>query len=361
MKQTNTLSPASFLRRLFLFAFILLFLAGSMMAVFDPYQHYRQSPVPYVVHPRFCLSGLTKHADYDAILIGSSMAQNFNIPEMEEVFGGEILKATKGGLTPWEALKIMRWAQEASKASRIYLTLEPIYFNSNSTKDDYFPDYLANNTVTDDLSYLFGYEAWTLFLPIDLAIIGGNLTGITLPSSIQKNTNPDLSGRWAESAVYPGEEALVNNYLNGEGRVSAQRAEGMAERMKQNFDRWLSSEPFDADTEYVYFSAPYSILYWTHTKREGSFDALMEFRTYFFERLNEYDNVKVYDFQALPAVFDLSLYKDVSHYSHTVNDEMVRLLAAEECLATQEAVSENTRLIRAGVDALCAKYPALMS
>lgn len=358
MKQ---LSARAFLRQLLILTLALVFLAGAVMFAVDPYFHYRASEdAAYVLLDRFCLPGMVRGFDYDAVLVGSSMCQNFNMDLMEEVLGGEILKATKGGLTIGEADAILSWIREAGRADTVYFSLELTRFNTPEPEESYYPDYLTNASLADDFRYLYGYEAWMRALPMDAVTLTLDALNLPLPQVLREKTEADEIGRWAQDASYPGEAALVESYLSGGSGVSAQNAEGMAQRMKESVDAWLSSEPFDPNITYYFFSAPYSALYWTHLAREGTLDAVLELRTYFFERLSQYDNVIAFDFQGLDQIQNLDLYKDITHYHESINDRMTRLLAAGEYRATEERVEETNAFLRDCVRALCEKYPALL-
>lgn len=351
------LSPRAFFLRFVAFALALLLVGAGVVVAVDPYQHYRKSE-SHVLYERYSLPGMVEHHTYDAALVGSSMCQNFNMESIDNAFGVRCFKATKGGLTPGEAAEIMTWLKEEGKAKTVFLSLEITHFANEEPADKYFPDYLANDSLFDDWQYLYGYEAWMRFLPID-ALFSALSALEKLPASLKAKTSPALLGDWSDDAVYPGADRLVRSYLSGSGSVSAQNADGMLSRMKEHFDAWLAAEPFDPDTEYVYFSAPYSALYWAHTVREGTFEPILEFRTYFYSRLAEYENVTLYDFGAIPQISDLSLYKDISHYGPSLNEYMVSALAEGEHLATPEGVAENNEAIRAMVFALCEEYPEL--
>lgn len=361
MKQS--LTPRAFLVRLLCVTLALLLLCGGILWLVDPYEHYRKAGTDYVINDRFCTPGMIAHREYDALLVGSSMCQNFDISDMEQKLGGEILKAVKGGMTLNEADLLCRLAAEAGQAEHIYLSIDLVQFNKAIADEEYYPEYLVNDTVLDDYRYLFGYEAWMRYVPLDTALILLEGLGADVPYILDKETEADNIGRWMERAAaqdaFVGEEKLIENYLAGKGTVSAQDTEGMYERMAARLDAWLATEPFDPDVEYSVFFAPYSVLYWAHAAREGGIEDLLAFREYYFARLSEFDNVRAFDFQAMDETRDLDLYKDLSHYHEDVNALMTRAMAEGTHLATAEAVRENNEKIRAGVLALCEKYPVL--
>ncbi len=363
MNERKTLTPRAFFVRLVGFSLAVLLIAGGVMYMVDPYEHYRKSSTDYVINDRFCMPGLIEQETYNAVLIGSSMCQNFDMDLMEETLGGEILKAVKGGMTPGESALLCDLIAQNSKADTIYLGLDLSRFNETGEAEEYYPAYLTDESVFNDARYLFGYEAWMRYLPLDLAVLVAECAGVSLPQAIENERDADAIGRWAERAeaqnAYVGEDKLVENYLTGRGSVGAQNPEGMVSRMRSKLDEWLAGDPFSDDITYYVFFSPYSALYWAHTAREGTFEGLLEFRAYFFEKLREFDNVIPVDFQAMEETRDLSLYKDISHYHQSVNDKMTHGLASGEYVATAEAVEAHNDYLRESVAQLVSRHPEL--
>lgn len=76
-----------------LFVFFLVWL-------FDPYFHFHK-PFPFVSYrlldERYCNDGISRHFDYDAIITGTSMAQNYKTTELNALFGVKAVKETFSG------------------------------------------------------------------------------------------------------------------------------------------------------------------------------------------------------------------------------------------------------------------------
>lgn len=358
-----TLSPRAFLVRTLLYTLAVLLVAGTVMFLTDPYQYYRKSPAGYAIDERFSTPGMIRHFEYDAALVGSSMCQNFDMDLLDETTQSEVLKLVKGGMTPAESALLLDLLSRAGKAETVYLGLDLSRFNEEEA-EEYYPAYLTNDTALDDWRYLFGYEAWMRHLPLDLAIAAAETAGISLPSTLTQNSDPDQIGRWMERAIaqkaFVGADRLVENYLEGKGTVSKQDTEGMYERMTRKLDDWLAGDPFDEGVHYYVFFSPYSALYWAHTAREGSLETFLTFRTYFFERLRAYENVTPIDFQAMEETRNLDLYKDVSHYHSDINDRMTKGFVSGEFVATEKTVCENNDFLRESVRLMQEAYPALI-
>ena len=67
----------------------------GLIAVVDPYFHYHK-PLPYFSYTldneRYQNDGILRHFDYDAVITGSSMTENFKPSELDELFGVNAVK-----------------------------------------------------------------------------------------------------------------------------------------------------------------------------------------------------------------------------------------------------------------------------
>lgn len=78
----------------------LLILTGLVVVVVDPYFHYHKpfSFLSYRLYEeRYTNDGISRHFDFDAMITGTSMAQNFKPSEMDELFGTNAVKETFSG------------------------------------------------------------------------------------------------------------------------------------------------------------------------------------------------------------------------------------------------------------------------
>ena len=68
----------------------ILLLLGSITAVLDPYFHYHAplEGLSYeLFYQRYQNDGIVKHFDYDALITGNSMTENFKTSLCDELFG----------------------------------------------------------------------------------------------------------------------------------------------------------------------------------------------------------------------------------------------------------------------------------
>ena len=74
---------------------------AALVFVVDPYFHYRAPALEmfgYVLdNERFQNDGIVKHFKYQAMIVGSSMAENFLPSQFEKLFGSKTIKTTMSG------------------------------------------------------------------------------------------------------------------------------------------------------------------------------------------------------------------------------------------------------------------------
>lgn len=79
--------------------FILIITALTVFIV-DPYFHYHK-PLSFLTYrlseERYINDGISRHFDFDALITGTSMAQNFKPSEMDALFGTNSVKETFSG------------------------------------------------------------------------------------------------------------------------------------------------------------------------------------------------------------------------------------------------------------------------
>ena len=196
------------------------------------------------------------------------------------------------------------------------------------------------------LRYLFSYEAWFRYIPLDLAVSMLGKLSIDLPIKIQQATDVDYLGNWENDYLF-GEDVVIRNYLNEDYGVSSVELEGLSVRMKKWTDKLFANLPGDK-SRYYFFFPPYSVLFWYDAEQKGYFEIYQDAKRYFYEQATAY-GAKVYDFQSAEFITDLNNYKDMTHYRAEINDWMVTCFSNQECLLNVEHLDKNIAKLRDAV------------
>lgn len=189
-----------------------LFLLSLFVFLIDPFFHYHMpwfNLQPYAYDEIYQNPGLAAYDTYDAIIIGSSMSENFSAKWFNEAFGVNTLKLTYSGSTA-ENLRIAVEMAEESREEQIKyvfanIDLFILYQDYSATRHP-LPEYLYDNNVFNDVKYLLNKDV--LFDDINL--------------TIEKNRNGDVPSlteaySWYEERrdEFSKENALENCSITG--------------------------------------------------------------------------------------------------------------------------------------------------
>ena len=112
----KNLSAAQWLRRFLALVLAVLAILAVLVYIIDPYYHYRAYDHKYKIDKIFSVPGVVKNYDYDTIIIGSSMTQNFDMDSFRRELGQNPVKATLGGIDTPEVAALLKLAQDSGHA-----------------------------------------------------------------------------------------------------------------------------------------------------------------------------------------------------------------------------------------------------
>lgn len=320
--------------------------------IVDPFFQFRTKDNAYMLSGQFVSAGLVKNYDYDTLIIGSSMTQNFDMDLFREKLGVKPLHIGLGRMESNEELEFLELAYARGDVDRYYICAD-MYMFTEAPGESKNPQYLLKNGFLSKCRYLLSYEVWARYIPIDIGFMILDRLGISLPQKYQDAKSIDKLENFSLDYTF-SEEVVLSNYAGGAYGVSGVEVENLYERMKIQIDNYISGLDFERG-EYVFFFPPYSALYWVDTQLTGAFDPYMQGKKYFVQKLTEC-GATVYDFQPAELITDLNNYKDITHYSPAVNDWMVECMAKGENIITVEDCDEKQAELESRVDEFRGKY-----
>ena len=302
-----------FVRNTLMMTVALLIVCGSAIFAIDPYYHYHTPWFGLQATPfqeRYCNAGLAEHFDYDSVIIGSSMTENFRASWFDEAFSCKTIKLSYSGARSINTKTIMEKVFEHGGVRIVYL------YDGIGGND---VNYLLNKNI------LFGDTVKTLqrqenFSFDDMYVWEKNYT-------------------FSEKEVLYGKQAYVKSRLKTVKEPMEKTALLQTSRanLEQNILPFIQQNP---DTTFYLFVPPYSILFWDMEHRKGETDALLYMLEDTAEQLLDYPNVKLFYYQNIEEIVtDLNNYKDYSHYSSDVNRYIVRSMRE----GTHQMTKENYR------------------
>ena len=317
---------------LWLLGLLITCLLGCVVVIFavDPYQVYRRAtayrPIFYATEQAYNNAGLARNYPYDALIVGTSMTENFRPSLVDATFGTQSIKVPFAGGMACDHAAVLALALRTHALTDVFYGLDAYSFvEAPGTSSLDMPAYLYNDDPLDDVSYLL--NGMVLFQRIP-SIVKHNL----LASDVLY-TDRDALYAWGDAFTY-GEAQALASYDFAQPAEPMLEAEAYEAHVRENLARYV--QPYleaHPETRFTFFFPPYSALQWYIMQQKGHLEAILYTREQLAETLLAYDNVRLYDFSAYTEwVTDLDLYMDYNHYGPEINDAMTRMMAGEECL-----------------------------
>lgn len=315
-----------------------IFFVFAAVYVFDPFFHFHKpfSFVSYRLYDeRYTNDGISRHFDYDAIVTGTSMAQNFKPTEMDALFGTKAVKETFSGAGYKELSEnLERALQRNPDLKTIIWTMD---FNAFIREKDWtqyegYPTYLYDDNPWNDVSYVFNKEV----------LYHGVLPNIMMTLRGQESTTMDEYSSWDKET---GLEYIMQSYDRWE--VKAEMIDGLTEEeremvtanIKENFVDLVNQYP---NTTFYIFYTPYSICYWDFLNQEGMMKMQIEAEQIATELLLECPNVKLFNFNdQYDVITNTNNYRDKEHYSAEINSKILEWMASGVGLVTKDNYIER--------------------
>ncbi len=312
----------------------LLVIFAAITIVLDPLFHYR-SPLEQLQYPindeRYHNYGIIKNFEYDALITGTSMTQNFKTSEFDELFEANSIKVPFPGATNRELDDAINKALEVNEDCTIVLRSIDNYMFSIPAEDlsegfDY-PDYLYDEVFWNDTNYFLNKS---IMFEKTLGLITNNIMGNTA-------TTFDEYGNWDDYFNY-GKDEVLQRYVRSE-KVSTFSVDVSADIIiaAENAEKIVNTAKLYPDVEFIVFFPPYSIINWDSLNQAGLLEAELYKEQIVIETLIKQPNIKFYSFNnAFDVTTNLDNYKDTIHYSGEINSWMLEEMTKDTYLLSQD-------------------------
>lgn len=330
--------------KLFIFALFIIPLVGIINYIIDPSQQYRVDTFYKVAfsNERFQNAGFSKNFEYESVVLGTSMAENFIINEVEEQLGfKKALKLCIAGGTAKEQSETIKTALSNNPSIKDILwgldtfaflgEPETLKFGKNS-----FPFYLYDDNILNDYKYLLSID--TLKDSVKTLI----KAYIKQDDDISYNYNKMFQSQHFDNEKFT-KENIKKEWANRNRIFSKQEIQTLKfNYLKKNFEmNFLSILKNNPNIKFKIFFPPYSILtYKLFEEKKVLFDTL-KFKQYLYEILLLLENVELYDFQREETItHNLKNYKDLGHYHQEINTWILKRINNRNHLVEKEYSNE---------------------
>ncbi len=299
----------------------------------DPYMHYRPGlgDLQYPLQDeRYAGDGIARHYDYEALIAGSSMCQNFKPSLFEELLHVSAIKNTYSGASFRESKEAVERA--ISYNGNLKYVLRSIDASLVNRPADYYsyeglPDYLYDQNPFNDVKYLLNKE---MFLD-SIAVLNYSKAG-------NQTLTRDEFTSWSKYKVYGEAEVLKTvqqiESMDAEYALSDSDIQQIKSNIEQNFVKLAKDNP---DITFFCFFPPYSILHWNVLKNTRQLSAQLLADQITIEALLEAPNIQIYSFsEEKEMISNLNNYTDALHYGDWINDRILEWISRGEHRITED-------------------------
>ena len=317
-----------------------LIIIGRFVYRIDPYFHYHK---PYTDSYYYDLNnqrsqndGISKHFDYNALITGTSMTENFKTSELNEIFGVNSVKVSYSGGSYKEINDNLVIAlKNNSNLKMIVRGLDIVKFFDapNQMREDLgkYPTYLYDDNPFNDVNYLFNKDvifsrAYAMAKENDSDGFKPGITSFDNYSRWQANYTFGINTVLPDGIAYNGAGTPVH--------LSDEELNIIKNHITQNVTSLADEYP---GTEFYYFFTPYSIVWYKELVENGTIYRQIEAEQYIIELILEHENIKLFSFNGIEEIIaDINNYKDAAHYSTWINSYILRCMYDNTYRLTKE-------------------------
>ena len=327
--------------------FLLLVGLGGLTVAVDPYFHYHKplDTLQYRLYDeRYINDGILKHFDYDAIITGTSMTENFKASEFGKLFNVQPVKVPFSGAGYKEINENLERA--LAKNPDLKTIVRGLDYNRLCSSADWarysadlYPDYLYDNKLHNDVKYIFNKSI----------LFDKTIFTLSYTKNGNKTTTFDAYSNWMEGKTF-GKEAVLATY-NWADEIAENTApfteedrQVVFENITQNVTALVEQHP---EVDFYFFFTPYSICYFHQLYQGGTLERQLEIEKYAIELMLQHDNIHLFSFfTEFDMITDLDNYKDVQHYGEDVNSQMLLWMREGYGELTSENYEEYCKQVR---------------
>ena len=321
---------------------------GGVNYIVDPFQQYRVKtfyPISFT-NQRYQNAGLSKNFEYDSLILGTSMTENFIIDEIEKKldFNKLIKLSISGGSAKEQSTTLKTAIENNDNLKNVLWGLDIFAFIGDTDMLRFgvnsFPFYLYDNDIINDYKYLFSINT-----------LKESSKAILRPYLKRDEFVYDYNKMYQWQHKVEKEFSIENiikswNYRNN--FISHEKNKQTFFYLKNSFDtNFLTTIKNNSQIKFKIFFPPYSILTFKTFEERKQINDVLEFKRYIYNNLLVLNNVEIYDFQSEKNItHNLGNYKDLSHYHQKINTLMIEQIKEKNYLVTKDNIDEHLENLR---------------
>ena len=324
-----------FLKKFIIFSAALLLICIFTVILFDPFFQYHK-PLPglkaVLTDKEYQCVGSLKNFDYDSVIAGSSVAENYNNGWFDQGFQCRSIKAIRSYGATADLCYLLDITFEHQELKYVFYNLDPsalVASPETTYKLTGCPMYLYDDNYLNDVQYWLNKDVLFEKIPYLIAqsLIGDYDEGNSYNWAQWKNFNSDM---------------ILGLYIRKPSIDEMKPETYYQDLLSQNLEILTARIKEHPETQFLIFVPPYSMIWWDNLYRDGDTDAYLYNMQTAYETLLSYENVTLYSFQNdREIITNLENYMDTLHFSPEINHLMCdSLIEGTHRIARENYLSE---------------------
>lgn len=317
---------------------LILFLTAIIMIIIDPYFHYHK-PLSFLAYKldnqRYINNGIIKYFDYDSIITGTSMTENFKSSQFNKLFNINSIKIPFSGGSYKEINDNVEISLKKNK--NLKYILRGLDYSAINSEYDYmkynsYPIYLYDDNIFNDYKYWWNKEI----------LIKGVAKNLFYTLSKKGITSFDEYGNWEKDYSFGKDEVLKTYKRPEKENIEKFLSEEDIQRIDKNIEENVIKLPKQyPNVVFIYFITPYSIVYFDGLNQKGEIKKQILAEKYMIEKILKIPNIELYSFfNNYKMITNLDNYKDAGHYMGHINDQILFWIKDKKYRLTKENYGE---------------------
>ncbi len=312
-----------FLKGFLINSILLMILIAALVILTDPFFHYHKpwfGLKAVLTDKEYQCIGSLRTFDYDSLIVGSSVAENYYNGWFNDGFGCNAVKAIRSYGATADLCYLLDAAYEEHDLKYVFYSMDTSSLAADAVPTYELtgcPMYLYDKNYLNDVEYLFNKGVLFEKIPYMIA------------NSIIGDYDENDSYNWAQWKEFNQDMAL-GLYLRKAEIAPMKEADFYRNVLNANIDLIKTQVENHPETRFKIFFPAYSMLFWDNLYRTGDLEAYLYNMEQAVGALIVYDNVDMYYFQdETDIITDLENYMDTLHFSPEINRYMADQMIAE--------------------------------
>ena len=321
---------------------VLLLLCMALVVLFDPFFQYHK-PLPglkaVLSDKEYQCVGTLKTFEYDAVIAGSSVAENYNNRWFDEGFDCTSIKAIRSYGATADLCYFLDKAFAEQDLEYVFYNMDPSALSAEpqeTFETAGCPMYLYDDNYLNDIKYLLNKDVLLEKIPYMIA------------NSVIGDYDEGNSYNWAQWKTF-SEEFMLTQYSRKQTVDTMKPVDTWEDNPKDNLALLKKQIEAHPDTEFKIFVPPYSMIWWDNIYRVGETEAYLHHMEKAMEELIPYENVSFYFFMnEREIVSNLNNYMDPIHFSDEINHYICNSIIEDKHKVTMDnykEVMEDMRIL----------------